>query len=120
MRYRDFTLMLSEAAEVDGALALKLQVTEAAGLASVIEPVAARCELDRVRALASWSPSEPPAMTVQLDAGVALGRALLPGVIRQRLREALSLVRSRDEALRIRVIGSELAHCIPWEYAVLE
>src|SRR5262245_54096983 len=120
MRYQDFTLVLSEATERDGALELQVQATEAAGLPIIIEPVRSRCELARVRSLFSSDPAQPRDAAVQLDAGAALGSALLPAAVSQRLREALTRVRSRDEGLRIRIVGGDAVHCVPWEYALLQ
>ncbi|HEX3759923.1 MAG TPA: protein kinase [Kofleriaceae bacterium] len=119
MRYEDFTLVLSDAAVVDAQLTWNTQVTAAAGLPTVIEPVKSSCPLAQLRVLSQADPAQPPAMTSQLAAGHALGDALLPGVVGTRLREALHHVRARSTGLRIRIVGGDLVHCVPWEYAVL-
>jgi hypothetical protein len=119
VRYEDFTLVLSEAIEVDGHLTWNTQVTVAAGLPTVIEPVRSRCELAQLRMLSQADPAHPPRRTAQLEAGHALGDALLPGVVGTRMREALHFVRARSLGLRLRIVGGDLVHCVPWEYAVL-
>ena len=119
MRYQDFTLVLSEAVAAGDSLELRVQATEAAGLPIIIEPVASRCPLAKLQLLSSSNPARPLAMAAQLDAGSALGSALLPGIIGQRWQDALTRVRSRGEGLRLRIVGGNLVHCVPWEYAVL-
>ncbi|HEX3474241.1 MAG TPA: protein kinase [Kofleriaceae bacterium] len=119
MRYEDYTLVLSDATEADGHLTWNTQVTAAAGLPAIIEPVRSRCQLAALRVLSQADPWCPPRMTAQLEAGHALGEALLPGVVGTRMREALHLVRARSAGLRLRIVGGDLVHGIPWEYAVL-
>jgi serine/threonine-protein kinase len=119
VRYEDFTLVLSDATEADGELTWNTQVTAAAGLPTIIEPVRSRCRLAALRVLSQADPGRPPRMTAQLEAGHALGDALLPGVVGMRVREALHLVRARSAGLRLRIVGGDLVHGIPWEYAIL-
>jgi pSer/pThr/pTyr-binding forkhead associated (FHA) protein len=119
VRYEDFTLVLSDVAEVEGALTWNTQVTAAAGLPTIIEPVKSRCDRRPLRALSSANSAPPPTMAVQLDAGRVLGEALLPGLVRSRLREALYVVRGRGSGLRVRIVGGDVVHCVPWEYVLL-
>lgn len=119
MRYEDFTLVLSDAAVVDARLTWNTQVTAAAGLPTIIEPVRSRCQLAELQVLSQADPAQPPAMSSQLAAGHALGDALLPGAIGTRLRETLHHVRAQGAGLRIRIVGGDLVHCVPWEYTVL-
>jgi hypothetical protein len=119
VRYEDFTLVVSEVVEADGHLAWNTQMTAAAGLPAIIEPVRSRCNLTGLRELSQADPGRPPSMAAQLEAGQALGDALLPGIVGTRLREALHLVRARSAGLRLRIVGGDLVHCLPWEYTVL-
>lgn len=119
MRYRDFSVVLTRSRAVSGALELAVQVTDAADLPSILDPVRASCDLASVRLLAALDPTAPGSMRALLQAGRALGQALLPGVVGRRFRECLSVARSRGEGLRLRVLGGDPVHCLPWEYAVL-
>lgn len=119
MRYRDFTIALSETRAAGDELELRIQVTEAAGLPVIIEPVRATCDLRLARLLADGAASRRCGGRAQLQAGEMLGRALLPGPVLPRFREALSVARSREEGLRLRILGGDAVHALPWEYALL-
>lgn len=119
MHYESFDLVLTEPREVDASFWLDVQVIAAAGLPAIIEPIASRCDLGVIRRLSDADSSRAPDAATILETGLAIGRALAPGAVAARLREALGLVRSHGQGLRIRLIGGDSVHDIPWEYAVL-
>jgi CHAT domain len=122
MRYEDFTLLLTGAREVEGAnarlLTFHVQVPSAAGLAAIAEPIASRCDLGKVRRLSNADPARPPEPSDVLEAGSALGHALLPGAVLATVRQALARLRARGQGLRLRIFSDAL-HWVPWEYAIL-
>jgi hypothetical protein len=113
VRYESFELVLIEPREVGDSLELRVQVLAAAGMQPIIEPIASWCDLAIVRRLSDAEPGRAPDTVALLEAGLALGRALAPGLAETRLREALALVRSHGQGLRIRIVGGDAVHAVP-------
>lgn len=98
VRYEDFTLVLSDVAEVDRALTWNTQVTAAAGLPTIIEPIKSRCDRRPLQALSSANSAHPPTMAVQLDAGrVSAGQL---GVILREMGVRVALLNACKTASR--------------------